>query len=38
MALVEGAEGQEIWQHPGIIADLLDCIQGITGIQLSPPA
>jgi len=36
-ALVEGAEGQEIWQHPLIVRDLLACIQQVAGVQLTVP-
>jgi aminoglycoside phosphotransferase (APT) family kinase protein len=36
-ALVEGIEGQQVWQHPSIVRDLLACIHEVTGIQLSMP-
>ena len=36
-ALVEGAEGQEVWQHPLIVQDLLASIHQITNIQLTVP-
>ncbi len=34
MALIQGAEGQKVWQHPLIVADLVAQIQAITGIQV----
>ena len=37
-ALVEGAEGQLVWQQPLIVRDLLACIHDVTGIQLTIPA
>lgn len=36
-ALVEGAEGQEIWQQPLIVRDLLACIHQLAGVQLRVP-
>ena len=36
-ALVEGAEGQEIWQQPPIVRDLLACIHKLAGVQLTAP-
>ncbi len=38
MALVQGFEGQKVWQHPLIIRDLLAYIYDITGIQITMPA
>jgi hypothetical protein len=38
MALVQGAEGQKVWQHPLIVRDLLATILDITGIQITMPA
>jgi len=38
MALVQGVEGQKVWQHPLIVRDLLAAIHDITGIQISMPA
>lgn len=37
-AIVEGAEGQKVWQHPWIVKDLLAYIHTITGIQITIPA
>jgi aminoglycoside phosphotransferase (APT) family kinase protein len=34
-ALVEGVEGQQVWQHPLIVQDLLACVHEVTGFQLS---
>ena len=36
-ALVEGAEGQEIWQQPLIVRGLLACVHQLAGIQLTVP-
>ncbi len=38
MALVQGFEGQKVWQHPLIVRDLLAYIFDITGIQITMPA
>jgi aminoglycoside phosphotransferase (APT) family kinase protein len=38
MALVQGVEGQKVWQHPLIVRDLLAYIFDITGIQITMPA
>jgi aminoglycoside phosphotransferase (APT) family kinase protein len=38
MALVQGVEGQKIWQHPLIVRDLLVYILDVTGAQISMPA
>jgi aminoglycoside phosphotransferase (APT) family kinase protein len=38
MALVQGFEGQKVWQHPLIVRDLLAYILDITGIQIPVPA
>lgn len=32
-ALIEGADGQEVWRHPAIVADLVALIQSVTGNQ-----
>jgi aminoglycoside phosphotransferase (APT) family kinase protein len=37
LALVEGFEGQQVWQHPGIVSDLLAYILELTGIRISVP-
>jgi hypothetical protein len=37
MALVQGFEGQKVWQHPLIVRDLLAYILDITGIQITVP-
>lgn len=36
-SLIQGAEGQKVWQHPGIIQDLLDTIQAEAGIRIQLP-
>lgn len=36
-ALLEGAEGQQVWQHPGIVQDLIEYTREITGIRVAPP-
>jgi hypothetical protein len=38
MSLAQGAEGQQVWQHPLIVRDLLTYILDVTGIQISMPA
>jgi aminoglycoside phosphotransferase (APT) family kinase protein len=37
MALIQGFEGQKVWQHPLILGDLLVYIDDITGIQIAMP-
>jgi aminoglycoside phosphotransferase (APT) family kinase protein len=37
LALIEGFNGQQVWQHPGIVRDLLAYILDITGIRISVP-
>ena len=36
-ALMEGAQGQSVWQHPPIIRDLLEYIHSVTGISITMP-
>jgi aminoglycoside phosphotransferase (APT) family kinase protein len=38
LALVQGVEGQKVWQHPLIVRDLMAYILDITGIQITLPA
>jgi aminoglycoside phosphotransferase (APT) family kinase protein len=38
MALAQGSEGQQVWQHPLIVKDLIACISEVTGVQISMPA
>jgi len=38
MSLVQGVEGQKVWQHPLIVADLISYIEKITGILIEIPA
>jgi hypothetical protein len=38
MSLVQGVEGQKVWQHPLIVKDLRAYILDITGIQITIPA
>ena len=37
LALIQGFEGQKIWQHSDIVADLVGFIYQITGIKVTPP-
>jgi len=37
LALIQGTEGQQVWQHPLIVQDLLANILDITGFQISMP-
>lgn len=37
IALVEGASGQSIWQHPNIVQDLIECTREVTGIRIVVP-
>ena len=34
-SLIQGVEGQKVWQHPLIVQDLLDYIRSVTGIQIT---
>jgi len=36
-ALIQGLEGQEIWQHPLIVKDLIDYIYKITDLEITMP-
>jgi aminoglycoside phosphotransferase (APT) family kinase protein len=36
IALVDGANGQAVWQHPGIVGDLLETVHAVTGIRVEP--
>jgi aminoglycoside phosphotransferase (APT) family kinase protein len=36
-ALIQGFEGQEVWQHPVIVKDLIKYIHKITGIRIRMP-
>lgn len=38
MALVEGANGQSVWQHPLIIKDLIEYTHEVTGIHIPQSA
>jgi aminoglycoside phosphotransferase (APT) family kinase protein len=38
LTLVQGSEGQKVWQHPLIVRDLLAYILDVTGIQITLPA
>ena len=38
MSLVQGVEGQKVWQHPLIVRDLLLTIHDVTGIAIEMPA
>lgn len=37
-ALIQGVDGQQVWQHPLIVNDLIEYIHHITGIQITIPA
>jgi len=37
-ALIQGSEGQAVWQHPLIGKDLLDYIHLVTGIEITLPS
>jgi aminoglycoside phosphotransferase (APT) family kinase protein len=36
-ALIEGFRGHQVWQHPLIVKDLLECIYIVTGIRITMP-
>jgi aminoglycoside phosphotransferase (APT) family kinase protein len=36
-ALIQGVEGQKIWQHALIVQDLVDCIDKVTGMRITLP-
>jgi hypothetical protein len=36
-ALMEGAQGQAVWQYPPIVKELREYIQSITGISIEMP-
>jgi len=36
IALIDGANGQAVWQHPGILQDLIACVREVTGIHITP--
>lgn len=38
LALIQGFEGQRIWQHPLIVRDLLGYVLDSTGIEITMPA
>jgi aminoglycoside phosphotransferase (APT) family kinase protein len=38
MALIQGVEGQKVWQHPMIVADMVDYINRITGTRIKAPS
>jgi hypothetical protein len=35
IALVDGASGQAVWQHPAIVQDLIAYVREVTGIQIA---
>ena len=37
MALLDGAEGQEVWKHPLAVKELTDQTHEITKIRITPP-
>ena len=37
IALMNGADGQEVWQSPFILKDLTEYIEQSTGIRITPP-
>jgi aminoglycoside phosphotransferase (APT) family kinase protein len=36
-ALAEGARGQEVWRQPPVVQDLVDLVEQVTGIRVTPP-
>ena len=36
-ALIQGVEGQQVWQHPLVVGDLIEYIHRITGIRITKP-
>jgi len=36
-ALIQGSEGQSVWQHPLIVGDILEYILSVSGIQITIP-
>ncbi len=38
LGLIQGTEGQQVWQYPPIVADLVAYIREITGVQIRLPA
>ena len=36
-ALIEGFQGQKVWQHPLIVKDLIEYIHKITEIRIKMP-
>ena len=36
IALVDGASGQSVWQHPMIVKDLIEYTREVTGIRIGP--
>jgi aminoglycoside phosphotransferase (APT) family kinase protein len=37
-ALVEGAEGQQVWRQPAFVKDLVATTHQVTGIRVTPPS
>jgi aminoglycoside phosphotransferase (APT) family kinase protein len=36
-ALLQGVEGQKVWQHPRIVEDLIQFIQSVTKVRVEMP-
>ncbi len=37
LALIQGVEGQKVWQHPGIVHDMIEYVHKITAIRITMP-
>ena len=35
-ALLEGAEGHDVWRRPGVVGDLVAYVEGVTGVRVEP--
>ena len=38
LALIQGTEGQQVWQYPPIVADIVAYIREVTGVRITLPA
>jgi aminoglycoside phosphotransferase (APT) family kinase protein len=36
-ALAEGARGQQVWRQPPVVQDLIEVVQRVTGVRVTPP-
>jgi aminoglycoside phosphotransferase (APT) family kinase protein len=37
LALIQGVDGQKVWQHPLIVRDMITYVHEVTGIQITMP-